>query len=142
MTRTWPTLNLRRQAATQLKMLETSPGSKNQRPIAAVTVAMIKCDSKLTSMAASQQPMTTLACVRMKRRMKMSLRPRITSVRSVKGSTTRFSNMLMIMMTTTTFQAETRTDSRYKMKELERNLVTRKSLSMILRELITKMTVI
>ena len=135
-------LNHRSQAVAQLTMLETSPGSKNRRLIAADMAAMSKCDSKLTSMAASQQPMTILACGRMKKRTKMTLKPRITNVRSVKESTTRFSNMLMITMTITIIQAETCTDSRYKMKEPERKAATRKSLSMRLRALITRMTVI
>ena len=123
-------------------MRETSPGNKNRKLIAADKVVMSKCDSKPTSMAASQQLMTTLVCARMKKRTKMSLRPRITSARSVKGSTTRFSNMLMIMMTTTNFQVEICPDNRCKMKELERKPATRKSLSTRLQVLITKMTVI
>ena len=135
-------LNHRSQAVAQLRMLETSPGSKNRSLIAAGMVAMNKCDLKLISMAASQQPMTTLACGRMKKRTKMTLKPRITNARSVRESTTRFSNMLMITMTTTIIQAETCTDSRYKMKEPERKAATRKSLSMRLRALITRMTVI
>ena len=135
-------LNRRSQAVAQLRMLETSPGSKNRSLIAANMVAMSKCDLKLTSMAASQQPMTTLACGRMKKRTKMTLKPRITNARSVRESTTRFSNMLMITMTTTIIQAETCTDSRCKMKEPERKVATRKSLSMRPQELITRMTVI